>query len=118
MRKLTIVLALLIFSSPAWGEQKTIKGLLEIYDKAPLKFKYEINKMLNLASVGMAWSNAELEGEGRQPLYCPPEKLVITGEQAFQIFRTEVERRKRTNDPFSNAGIYLLKGLIRTFPCK
>ena len=122
MRKLTIVLALLMFSSPAWGKDVTIKKLLESYDLAPLEAKEIMHDMMRHQEMGMSWSNTFLkEMLGKKPLYCKPKNLGITGEQAFQIFREEVESAKAIkaiNEPTYASGLYLLAGLIKTFPCK
>ena len=121
MKKLTLVLALLLFSSPAWGQKKTIKDFLEAYDKAPLKAQQGINIKFIDYENGMGWANSHLEiVRGEKPLYCPPKKLRLTGEQAFQIFREEVERKVGFAKKLSvkASGFFLLGGLIRTFPCK
>ena len=124
MRKLTIVLALLMFSSPAWGKDVTIKKLLESYDLAPLEAKELMHDMMRHQEMGMSWSNTFLkEMLGKKPLYCKPKNLGITGEQAFQIFRDSVNSIKTHNkfvkgESASYAGLYLLVGLMKTFPCK
>jgi len=118
MRKLTIVLALLIFSTPAWGQKVTIKKMLEIYDLAPPEGKQKINNMFMHQEIGMSWSNVYQASTGGIALYCKPKNLRLTREQAFQIFRDEVEREKRTNELTMASGVYLLGGLIKTFPCK
>ncbi len=80
MRKLTIVLALLIFSSPAWGEQRAIKRMLELYDASSLKARQELNIKFSDYQYGMSWSSTYLKNiRGEKDLYCPPGKLVITG---------------------------------------
>ena len=116
-KKLSIVLALLIFSGPAWGEQPTIKQFLEEYDSASQTLKQRVHDMFRASQSGMHWSNAFQKKLGGKELYCKPIFLKITGEQAFQIFRDNVEMRKKTNQPAHNTGMYLLNGLMKTFPC-
>ena len=120
MRKLTIVLALLIFSSPAWGKDVTIKQILELYDKASPKGKHKYHERFMAWETGMSWSNAYQKHKGGKPLYCLPDNLVMSGEQAFQIFRAEVKRKgeKATLQISGASGMHLLEGLMRTFPCK
>ncbi len=118
MKKLTLVLALLIFSSPAWGKELTIKDFLDDYDLAPLEDKPQIHNMMRHKEMGMSWSNAVQEKLGGKPLYYLPKNLRLTGEQAFQIFREEVERAKAINEIANLSGMFLLAGLMRTFPCK
>ena len=118
MKKLTIVLALLLFSSPALGKDLTIKQILEVYDNASPEGKYDFHLSFSNKLSGMYWSNVFQKKLGGKMLYCPPVFLKITGEQAFQIFRDNVEIRKKINQPGHNTGMYLLSGLMKTFPCK
>jgi hypothetical protein len=120
IKKLTLVLALLAFSSPALGKDSTIKELLEVYDAASHAKRHIIHRMFSNVQNGMSWYKMYQKNKGVEGkvLYCLPGKLVMTGEQAFQIFRGEVERRKKTNEPNGTSGLFLLLGLMRTFPCK
>ena len=96
--------------------------MLEVYDLADLEGKQKINIMMMHQEMGLSWSNTYLKVfKGQKPLYCKPKNLRITGEQAFQIFREEVESAKAIkaiNEPTYASGLYLLAGLIKTFPCK
>ena len=97
MKKLTLVLALLILSSPALGKDDTIKELLEVYDAASHAGRQKFHRMFSHMQEGMSWYKLYQKNQGGEGkvLYCLPGELVMTGAQAFQIFRGEVERRKK-----------------------
>ena len=93
--------------------------MLEIYDKSSLEHKQAVNLMMLHQEIGMELVVLYYESQGLSiPLYCKPDNLRLTGEQAFQIFREEAERVKNLNKPIGVSGVYLLVGLMRTFPCK
>ena len=119
-KKLTLILALLVFSNPAMGKDSTLKEVLELYDVTPLANKQIIHRAFRDMQSGMSWykSYQKSLGDEGKVLYCLPGKLSMTGEQAFQIFRGEVERRKKPNAPAATRGLFLLMGLMYTFPCK
>lgn len=60
------------------------------------------------------WANARLRQTGR-PLFCVPENLTITPEQYIEIIRQEVLRGPDFRTMY--AGVVLMGGLERTFPC-
>jgi hypothetical protein len=65
---------------------------------------------------GLAIFDAELAVEGRQPLFCMPEKLALTVEQAEDIMMREAKKSTDPGDvPIS---LLLMKGLEDTFPCQ
>ena len=60
-------------------------------------------------------ANAVLVVRGQAPLYCEPDSLVLTHENAAQILASEMKVTRRIpNAPLS---LVLLDGLKRTFPC-
>lgn len=75
---------------------------------------------------GLVWANTELESRKDKPLFCQPKKLALTDENYIQILNDEIKRfeeaktdeseRKKVFDSMP-IGLFLLKGLIRTFPC-
>jgi hypothetical protein len=65
---------------------------------------------------GMAWANATLQEQGSKPLYCPPEKVALTGDQLLDILRRfALDRPPIQKYPF---GLALLEALRDAFPCK
>ena len=70
--------------------------------------------ILNVAS-GMAWANATLAGDGRKPIYCRPEELVLTPEQLVTMMRRLIKSIPLLRDyPF---GYVTMKALQKNFPC-
>ena len=59
---------------------------------------------------------------GKDHLYCQPEKLELTPEQAVKILETGISEAHQENPKASVTDFpisaLLLKGLIATFPCK
>jgi hypothetical protein len=49
--------------------------------------------MLTRCGTGVGWANAALKFQKQQPLYCEPEGLALTAEQAIDIIRKEVAAR-------------------------
>ena len=65
---------------------------------------------------GLAMFDAELAVEGRQPLFCMPNDLALTVEQAEDIMMREAE--KSTDPDHVPVSLLLVEGLKDTFPCQ
>jgi hypothetical protein len=65
---------------------------------------------------GLVYLNAELEIEGRQRLFCMPDNLVLTFEQAEDIMMRKAEKTAYSDD--FNISFLLKDGLKDTFPCQ
>ena len=81
-------MSVFIGSSWLWSSYNYDK--LELYDKVSSKEKKKIHKDFKLVQHGMLWANDFLRSQKRKPIYCQPDKLGISGEQSFNIFRKEV----------------------------
>jgi hypothetical protein len=78
-------------------------------DKAALKV------YLDGVKEGIFMLNVTLQEEGRQPLFCQPQKLALTFEQAEEIM---MHKAKKMADPGGvPISIILIHGLQDTFPC-
>ena len=64
---------------------------------------------------GIIELNVVLEEKRQQPLFCLPEKLVLTVEQAEHIMMRQAE--KITDPDQLPIGLLLAQGLQNTFPC-
>ncbi len=64
---------------------------------------------------GIIELNVVLEEKRQQPLFCLPEKLVLTIEQAEDIMMHQAE--KITDPEQLPIGLLLAQGLQNTFPC-
>jgi hypothetical protein len=68
---------------------------------------------------GIFWSNAVLEAQGKQPLFCMPAKLALSPELIKQLLSRQIE----THDggpPYTgdkDVEIIVLSSFIQTFPC-
>ena len=65
---------------------------------------------------GVSIFDAELAVEGRQPLFCMPNNLALTVEQAEDIMMREAE--KNTDPDNVPVSLLLVEGLKDTFPCQ
>lgn len=74
--------------------------------------------MVGSAGEAFGWYNLELKARGEHPLYCAPEKLAITREQYMEILKRKVAEDKQKSADFRSWPLFLLNGLIDTFPCK
>ena len=64
---------------------------------------------------GIVMFNVTLQAEGRQPLFCQPEKLALTVEQAEEIMMRKA--KKMANPDGVPISLILIHGLQDTFPC-
>ena len=110
-----IVMGLILFcltlsnAKPASILLRTYKSPIDKADKALLKV------YLDGVKEGIVMLNVTLQAEGRQPLFCQPEKLALTVEQAEKIMMREA---KKMADPDRvPVSIILIHGLQDTFPC-
>jgi hypothetical protein len=88
---------------------KTYKSPIDKADKAALKV------YLDGVKEGIVMLNVTLQAEGRQPLFCQPQKLALTVEQAEEIM---MHKAKKMTDPDGvPISIILIHGLQDTFPC-
>ena len=88
---------------------KTYKAPIDKADKALLKVYFGGVKE------GIVMLNVTLQAEGRQPLFCQPQKLALTVEQAEEIM---MHKAKKMADPDGvPISIILIHGLQDTFPC-
>jgi len=69
---------------------------LKHYDEADLATKKSLERWISDIQNGMSWANAELLDRSQPPLYCPPDSLVLTGQQLVDILRREVTWREVT----------------------
>lgn len=78
---------------------------------------------LNGIGSGYFWSNTYLMVYRKaQPLYCQPGKLVLHGDNYKSILDAELQRSYRpktaADKATSSVDMFLLLGLINTFPCE
>ena len=50
---------------------------------------------INGIGSGIAWTNAILKNEGRQPLFCKPSNMAFDREGHYQLFRIEYFRNQK-----------------------
>ena len=65
---------------------------------------------------GIVELNVVLEEKRQQPLFCLPEKLELTVEQAEDIMMRQAQ--KMTDPDQLPIGLLLVQGLRNTFPCQ
>src|SRR5262249_53294133 len=73
-----------------------------------------LREHIEAIALGVAWANGALNFQKQKPLYCPPEKQNLTGEQALDILRKEIEARPVSGNFLAAV---LIRALQHTFPC-
>ena len=62
---------------------------------------------------GIAWANGEMDG--KNPIYCPPEKLNLTNDQEISILEDFVKSYPSMGK--YPVGVVALYAMSETFPC-
>jgi len=91
--RLTPLLAfgLSLLLAPATAEaEANATTFLASYDAARPEDKALLREHVEAVALGVAWANGALNFQKQKPLYCPPEKQNLTGEQALDILRKEI----------------------------
>jgi hypothetical protein len=69
--------------------------------------------------VGISWANTWLNITGQPPLYCQPENLALGVNNYMRILQEQIERKYQKGIQVDSVvELYLLQGLMETFPCK
>ncbi len=110
-----LVLFLLICGSTSFGFTTEQYDDLAKSDSTGKFYLKGVGDSLQFASV---WG----EGNGHAPLFCPPEKFVLTADNFDNIYTEELEKLKKEKGvkqtKFLPVGLVMLLGLQSTFPCK
>ena len=116
MRKWTLV-ALFFFGiiHPA-GAVAPVKAFLQEYESASASLRETMESFVFDLNEGMGWLNDYLATARHEPrVYCPPDKLTLTGNQLVEILKKFVQRDQQYGDyPVGAALVYALKDV---FPC-
>ena len=111
-----MIVAVMLFSLGSGASASGMTLLFKDY-KAPQdeteKFLYEM--YFDGVTEGVRELNVVMQAEGRQPLFCQPQKLALTVEQAEDIMMRTAQAM--TNPDTTPIGILLILGLRETFPC-
>ena len=104
----------LSFSNSVFGFVNS-KQVMEYFSKENLR-PYA-KTYINGVGSGIMWSNAMLEFDGRQKLFCKPDKEIFDfGRWYFEIFADEFLSNPQKYEEMPPA-VPLLKGIISSFPC-
>ncbi|MBB4375625.1 hypothetical protein [Bradyrhizobium sp. SBR1B] len=107
---LCLIFGTALIAEPAKAEHSG-SDMLRIYGSANAQEKQTIEGLVRATENGMSWFSAA----AKVKLYCPPEKLALTGGQIIDILRREVgEAPSIGGSPY---GLAILLALKRTFPC-
>ena len=95
------------------------KALQAYYTKGPSRDQIIENGATTIALTGMLyslmWGNTFLQTAKREPFYCQPPELSLTGDQVMQILKDAVrDRPEVSRQPL---GFALIVELGRIFPC-
>jgi len=90
------------------------------YEKYSLSEKESLKLYITGIGNGIAWTNTELKET--QKLYCEPAKLAINSDNYISILEEQITYTKKLMPGKEyqkfHIEMLLVKGLIRTFPCK
>lgn len=88
---------------------------MKAYDQGDPNVRIAAEMTIFGAAEGLAWANAELSHHKEPRLYCQPEKLAITKDEAMNIFQKAVsDHPTDADEPF---GFVMMRALEETFPC-
>jgi hypothetical protein len=110
------VLAALMIASfalhavPARAEME-VSELLDEYDAATPDEGAIIEKVVYATQNGIDWANAYQTTQRQQPLYCPPDHLLLSGHELLEMLRKDASV---ASDPY---GMALLEIMQKTYPC-
>jgi hypothetical protein len=107
------VIALMLVSLTSSANAMTV--IFKDYKAATSHEKAFYYLYLDGAREGIVELNVVLEEKRQQPLFCLPEKLVLTVEQAEDIMMRQAQ--KMTDPDQLPIGLLLAQGLQDTFPC-
>lgn len=94
----------------------TANQILKSYSQGDQSTRQIIEYQMSSFDDAYGWANAELKSRRKQePLYCPPDKMALTGNQLLDVLRREVKDRPK-NGEFPVA-MTLLVALQHVFPC-
>jgi hypothetical protein len=113
--------AVLAITNPAIAAEPTMADFVKAYKAADQVTKTQFNIHVGGIGDGFSWANTHLEkNRDQKPLYCQPEGLTLRDTNYVDILFDEVSRSKPEFQKFPSGakGLFLLDGLIRTFPCK
>ena len=117
--RVALLLALCLFSTGVRAEFSA-KDYLARHDAA----KGDVEKFIWKRHIedtqnGMSWANSTLvTGRHETPLYCTPNKVVLTSEQLVDILKRYLEQYKDYKDLGSQPmALVLLMALQEDFPC-
>ena len=98
------------------AQEANVKKVLNLYDAGSPADKQSIVSILEAVEDGMGWANTDLaKRKDTPPLYCVPDKFVLTGEQILEMLRKEV--RENPSSAEDSYGLVILLTLKKVFPC-
>jgi hypothetical protein len=101
---------------PAMAQEANATTFLAIYDAARPEDKVHLRDYVGAVQHGVGWANAALRFHKQKPLYCEPEGLALTAEQAIDIIRKEVAARPSSSE-FPWPAV-MIAALRINFPCR
>lgn len=112
-----VAFGLSLLPAPATAEgEANAATFLVLYDVAGPDDKARLRDHVEAVANGVSWANAALNFQKQKPLYCPPEKQNLTGEQALDLLRKEIEARPASgNFPWPAV---MIRALQNAFPCR
>ena len=115
IKKISFLIILAFFTNLSWATSS--ESLILTYEQLKEAAKTpEFKVNVSAVADGIYATNAYLVIQGKQPLICPPYSAVLSASDFTNIML----ENSRPLDKISRAtiAVFLLKGLIKTYPCK
>jgi hypothetical protein len=103
------LIAGLLMLSPAYAEPTAADVLAALGGSHP-------DQLVKVIAEGFSWANASLSSDGKPPLFCTPQNLVLTPEQEIDILKRYVQDKPKFGGV--EVGFALMEALKHAFPCK
>jgi len=99
------------------GAVAPVNAFLQQYESAAVSVRERMEQFVYDMNEGMGWLNDYLVSARHEPrVYCPPDKLVLTGNQLVDILQRFVQHNPQYGDfPVGGVLIFALKD---AFPCQ
>ncbi|CAM3612280.1 hypothetical protein [Polynucleobacter brandtiae] len=115
--KLIAVLIFCLYPFTSYAE-------ITVKDYKKMKSSSEMTQYLSAVGTGFGWANTELELQKRQPLFCQTRVMSLNSQNYLELLNAELADIESQSTGVNKAyldlpvELFLMKKLIKTFPCK
>jgi hypothetical protein len=109
-----VIFALIIIVSgvsPAYSDVR-----FKDYEK--LKNTQEFKLFISGVAEGVGLSNMILDTQGNKKIYCQPSNVTMSADNLLGILQREIDENAKLFNSDTLLGLILIRGLVKTYPCK